>query len=115
MLRARAAVFLLLCAAGTPAPAQTPPRSSSSIIAVVENVDVLRRTVTVVDTWGGATEFRLGSNARIAVSRNSVEELATIDDLKPGQRVQVTFTGPIGDPESIRVTVLPLQYDRPAP
>ena len=82
---------------------------SRPLIATVMQVDTLGRTVTVLDTWGKATELYLGNDARVYVSRDSVREFSTIYDLKPGQGVQVSYSGPADKPARLVITILPFR------
>jgi hypothetical protein len=83
-----------------------------TIVAVVQNVETYERSMTVLDTWGQATMFDLGA-ASIYTSSKNYEELAAVDDLRTGQKVQVTYSGPPDSPKNLKVVILsgePLYY-----
>lgn len=96
------AVSLGLCVCAAP-PAQEQPRP---LIATVVQVDVLKPAVTLLDTWGKATELYLGRNARIYRSREKIEEFATIYDLEAGQQVRVSYSGAADSPDRVTITIL---------
>jgi hypothetical protein len=101
-------VITTILLAVTGAPAQLviqEPEQTRTIVAVIVQVDSLARTATVLDTWGKATQFDL-HGAEIRMSRNAMEEFATLYDLEPGLPVQVTYGGDPGDPDIIRVIIL---------
>lgn len=92
--------------AAAQAPLYVPPQGNT-IIAVVESVDLLGKTVTVLDTWGIAREFSVASTARVGRERDSFEEFTTLADVKPGDRVKITYSGPVNAPGGVRLTILP--------
>jgi hypothetical protein len=102
------AVIIFACALSF---AQAPyvQEQRKTIIAIIENVDVLQKKITVLDTWGKATEFELKYNGAIY---SSSYQMGTIDDLQPGSRVQITYSGTDAEPNNIIVIVLPIQREK---
>lgn len=115
-LMAFMAALIIACGTMT---AQEPVRRDQqtekrTLVGVVEDVDVLRKTVTVsnVYNYGYAAEFPLDRNAEIYQSYDGAKEFRTISDLSSGQRVQVNYELINGDMHRIVVIILPVQQQR---
>jgi hypothetical protein len=76
------------------------------IIGTVRRVETLERTVTISDYWGRAMAFTVKDSGSIFRSKDSMDQFATIYDLKPGVQVQVTYTGIPENPDRIRIVIL---------
>jgi hypothetical protein len=78
----------------------------NTIIAVIRNVNVMEKQITVLDTWSRAAQFTLGDASRVTGPNG---ELRTIGDLKVGYQVAITYDATEGVPNDVTVTILPGQ------
>lgn len=95
-----------------PSTAQPVQPQRSTVVMEIAAIDVFQRTVTLLDPWGRAVQMHVRPGAEIRNAKESTVEFRTLDDLKPGFRVQVSFTGALDDPDTVMITILPGQEDR---
>lgn len=77
------------------------------VVGTVRHVETFERTVTISDYWGRAMVFTVKDSGSIFVSKDSMDQFATIYDLKPGVQVQITYTGLPEKPDAVRIVILP--------